>query len=171
MKPTLRIYLVRHSEAVDRVSSMPDAARYLSAHGRVSFREMARRFRDAGGLPTRILTGPFVRAVQTAEILSETLRYDGEVVVDPRLSPGFDVAKLSAVLDDCPGEREIAFVGHEPDLGGILTRLLSLPERYAMRKGAIAALDLPGAGDPLRAGFAWLLTGDRRIEDPAMLIS
>ena len=167
----MRIYLVRHSDSVARDPSMPDAARYLSARGRVSFREMARRFRDAGGLPSRILTSPFVRAVQTAEILSETLRYDNEVVVDPRFSPGFDVAKLNAVLDGCPCEREIAFVGHEPDLGGILTRLLSLPQGYAMRKGAIAALDLPLAGDPLRAGLAWLLTGDRRIEDPAMLVT
>jgi len=167
----MRIYLVRHSEAVGRIPSMPDTARYLSAQGRVSFREMARRFRDAGGLPTRILTSPYVRAVQTAEILSETLRYGGEVVVDPRLSPGFDVAMLNAVLDGCPCEREIAFIGHEPDLGGILSRLLSLPQGYAMRKGAIAALDLPIAGDPLRAGLAWLLTGDRRIEDPAMLVT
>ena len=167
----MRIYLVRHSDSVERVPSMPDAARYLSARGRVSFREMALRFRDAGGLPTRILTSPFVRAVQTAEILSETLRYDGEVVLDPRLSPGFDIAKLNDVLDGYPSEREIAFVGHEPDLGDILTRLLSLPQRYAMRKGAIAALDLPITGDPHRAGLAWFLTGDRRIEDPAMLVT
>ena len=148
---------------------MPDAARYLTARGRVSFREMALRFRDAGGLPTRILTSPLVRAVQTAEILSETLKYDGEVVLDPRLSPGFDVAMMNDVLDGYPSEREIAFVGHEPDLGDILTRLLSLPQAYAMHKGAVAALDLPVPGDPLRAGFAWLLTGDRRIDDPAML--
>ena len=167
----MRIYLIRHSEAVDRVPPMPDAARYLSARGRVSFREMARRFRDAGGRPTRIFTSPLVRAAQTAEILSETLEYDGEVVVDPRLSPGFDVAMLSSVLDDCPSEREIAFVGHEPDMGDILTRLLSLPQAVAMRKGAIAALDLPIAGDPLRVDLAWLLTGDRRIEDPANLMT
>ena len=167
----MRIYLVRHSESVDRVPTLPDAARYLSARGRVSFREMARRFRDAGGLPTRIFTSPLVRAVQTAEILSETVRYDGEVVVDPRLAPGFDVAKLGSVLEDCPSEREIAFVGHAPDLGDILTRLLSLPQGYAMRKGAIAALDLPIAGDPLRVDLAWLLAGDRRIEDPADLLA
>ena len=167
----MRIYLVRHSDSVDRVPSMPDAARYLSARGRVSFREMACRFRDAGGLPTRILTSPFVRAVQTAEILSETLRYDGEVVVDPRLSPGFDVDGLTAILDVCPGEREVALIGHEPDLGRVLTSLLSLKAPYAMRKGDIAALDLPTAGDPLRPKLAWLLTGDRRIEDPAMLVT
>jgi phosphohistidine phosphatase len=167
----MRIYLVRHSEAVERLPSIPDVARYLSARGRVSFREMAHRFRDAGGLPTRIFTSPLVRAVQTAEILSETVRYEGEIVLDPRLAPGFGVAQMASVLDDCPTEREIAFVGHEPDLGGILTRLLSLPQGYAMRKGDIAALDLPHAGDPLRADLVWLLTGDRRIEDPAILMT
>jgi len=167
----MRIYLVRHAESVNRVPGMPDAARYLSARGRVSFREMARRFRETGALPARILTSPLVRAVQAAEILSEALRYDGEVVVAPQLSPGFDMEGLNAVLDGFPGEREIAFVGHEPDLGDILTRLLSLPRGYAMRKGSIAALDLPDTGNRSRAGFAWLLTEDRRIEDSAMLVT
>jgi len=166
----MRIYLVRHAESVDRVPGMPDAARYLSARGRVSFREMARRFREAGALPTRMFTSPFVRAVQTAEILSETLQYDSEVAVALQLAPGFDVEGLNVVLDGFPGEREIAFVGHEPDLGAILTRLLSLPRGYALRKGSIAALDLPDTGNRVRADFAWLLAGDRRIEDPAMLV-
>jgi len=67
--------------------SMPDAARYLSGKGRLSFREMALRFRDAGDIP-RGFSPAVRRAVQTAEILSEAIRYDGEVVVDPRLSPG-----------------------------------------------------------------------------------
>lgn len=40
-----------------------------------------------------------------------------------------------------------------------------------MRKGAIAALDLPIDGGPPHAGLVWLLTGDRRIEDPAMLVT
>jgi phosphohistidine phosphatase len=171
VRPAVRIHLVRHAEAVDRVPPMPDGARYLTARGRVSFREMARRFHDAGGDPTRIFTSPLIRAVQTAEILSETLRYEGDVVVDPRLSPGFDAAMLRTVVDDCPSEREIALVGHEPDLGDILSRLLSLPQRYAMRKGAIAAIDLPAGGDALPPRLVWLLAGDRRIVDPAMLMT
>jgi phosphohistidine phosphatase len=166
----MRVYLIRHDESVDRVPGMPDAARCLSARGRVSFREMARRFREAGALPTRMFTSPFVRAVQTAEILSETLQYDGEVAVAPLLAPGFDVEGLNAVLDVCPGAREVALVGHEPDLGRVLTSLLSLKTPYALRKGAIAALDVPDGGNRVRADFAWLLAGDRRIEDPAMLV-
>lgn len=166
----MRVYLVRHAESVDRAPGMPDAARCLSARGRVSFRETARRFREAGALPDRMFTSPLVRAVQTAEILSETLQFAGEVAVAPQLSPGFDVEGLNAVLDVCPGTREVALVGHAPDLGDILARLLSLPRGYAMRKGSIAALDLPDTGNRLHAGFAWLLAGDRRIDDPADLV-
>jgi phosphohistidine phosphatase SixA len=64
----------------------------------------------------------------------------------------------------------VALVGHEPDLGRVLTSLLSLKTTYALRKGAIAALDVPDSGNRVRADFAWLLAGDRRIEDPAMLV-
>jgi hypothetical protein len=38
-----------------------------------------------------------------------------------------------------------------------------------MRKGSIAALDLPIGAPSSRARLVWLLSGERRIEDPAML--
>jgi len=161
----MRIYLVRHADSVDRIGTMPDAARYLSARGRVSFREMAARFRETGARPVHIFTSPLLRAVQTAEILSEAIRYEGAVVVAPQLSPGFDEEGLDAVLDECPGADQVALVGHEPDLGRVLTRMLSLPRDLPMRKGAIAALDLPETGERRRAGFVWLLDGGNRIAD------
>ncbi|MBE0569573.1 MAG: histidine phosphatase family protein [Deltaproteobacteria bacterium] len=166
----MRIYLVRHAEAVDRVPGMPDEARALTARGRLTFRELCGRFRGTGAAPSRILTSPFIRAVQTAEILSEAIRYDGEVVVAPQLSPGFDVEGLDALLEACRGAREVALIGHEPDLGILLTRLLSLPRGFTMRKGSIAALDLPDAGNRRRAGFVWLLSGDQWIDDPSLLV-
>jgi len=161
----MRIFLVRHADSVDRVGMMPDAARYLSARGRVSFRDMAVRFRETGARPVHILTSPLVRAVQTAEILSEALRYEGAVVVAPQLAPGFDEEGLNAILDECPGADQVALIGHEPDLGRVLTRMLSLPRDQAMRKGSIAALDVPDAGKRLRANFVWMLDGEKRIAD------
>jgi phosphohistidine phosphatase len=166
----VKILLIRHGEAIDPRGTS-DAWRYLTAHGRATTRRAAEALVQRGHAPTHLYTSPLVRAVQTAEILAATLQYDGEVVADPRLAPGFDAAKLASVLDESQSEREIAFVGHEPDLGGILTLLLSLPKGYAMRKGAIAALDLPNVGEPVRVDLAWLLTGDRRIEDPADLLA
>jgi phosphohistidine phosphatase len=161
----MRIYLVRHAESVDRVGTMPDSARYLTARGRVSFRAAAARFRDARGNPAFLLTSPCVRAVQTAEILSEAVRYEGTVIVAPQLAPGFDVDGLTAVLDECTGAGEVALIGHEPDLGRVLTQLLSLTTAYAMRKGAIAAVDVPDSGNRLRGTFAWLLEGEKRISE------
>ena len=52
----------------------------------------------------------------------------------------------------------------------MLTSLLSLNTPFAFRKGAIAALDVPDSGNRIRAGFVWLLAGERRIVDPAMLV-
>jgi phosphohistidine phosphatase len=161
----MRVYLVRHAESVDRVGMMPDSARYLTARGRASFRAVAARFRETGAAPAFVLTSPCVRAVQTAEILSEAVRYEGTVIVAPQLAPGFDTDGLNAILDECPGAREVALVGHEPDFGRVLTSLLSLKTPYAMRKGAIAALDVPDSGNRLRAGFAWLLDGEKRISE------
>ena len=161
----MRVYLVRHAEAVDRIGTMPDSARYLAARGRASFREAAARFRGTGATPDFLFTSPCIRAVQTAEILSEAIRYEGTVIVAPQLSPGFDVDGLNAILDECPGAREVALVGHEPDFGRVLTLLLSLKSPYALRKGAIAALDVPDSGKRAHAGFAWLLEGEKRISE------
>ncbi len=166
----MRIYLVRHAEAVERVGTMPDGVRHLTARGRVSFRETAGRARKDGVRPSHIFTSPLVRAVQTAEILAEGLRFEGEVLVAPRLYPGFDVEGLNAILDDFPDAIDPAFVGHEPDLGRTIARLLSLPKGCALRKGAVAALDFPESGGRrLRAVFAWLREGERRIDDAKRL--
>lgn len=159
----MRVYLVRHAESIDRIGTMPDSARYLTARGRASFREAAARFREAGAAPSYILTSPFVRAVQTAEILSEAVRYEGTVIVAPQLAPGFDRYGLDALLDECPGAPEVALVGHEPDLGRLLAGLLSLAAPYGMRKGAVAAVDVPDSGTRLRGAFAWILTEGTRI--------
>ncbi|RJP20624.1 MAG: histidine phosphatase [Deltaproteobacteria bacterium] len=166
----MRIYLVRHAESVERAGEMPDAYRHLSARGRVSFRETARKAGEEAIRPARIFTSPYVRAVQTAEILAERIGYEGEVAAVAQLGPGFDLGKLRVILDTAPDDAELAMVGHEPDLGAVLTQLLSLPRPYAMRKGAMAAIDLPGSGNRPGARLAWLLEGERKISDATGLL-
>lgn len=165
----MRIYLVRHAESVDRAGGVPDEFRHLSVRGRLSFRETARKAREESFRPERIFTSPLVRAVQTAEILSEGTGYEGEVIAVPQLAPGFTIEKMGDILDSCPGGAELAMVGHEPDLGIVMTRLLSLPKPYAVRKGAVAAIDLSGEGNRVRGTLAWLLESDRRVSDASGL--
>ena len=136
----MKLYLVRHAEAIERSATTPDASRYLTTKGRLSFRRIARRARKAGAVPDVIFTSPLLRSVQTAEILAERLKHKGEVVVAREISPGFDLRALRALLAGAGNPAEAAFVGHEPDLGGIAAALMAVPGGFPLRKGAVVAL-------------------------------
>ena len=155
----MRLYLVRHAEAIERSGTMPDALRYLTPKGRLVFRKVARRVRREGAAPDVVFSSPLVRAVQTAEILAERLKHKGSVIVGKQLSPGFDLKDLRLLLAGAGNPREAAFVGHEPDLGDLAATLLALPEGFPLRKGAVLALDV-GPGAPKgTAKFLWRTDG------------
>jgi len=151
----VKLYLVRHAEAIERSATMPDAARYLTPKGRAAFRKIARRVREAGASPDVIFTSPLLRAVQTAEILAERLKHGGEVVVARELSPGFGLGALRALLAGAGNPAEAAFVGHEPDLGGIAAALLAVPGGFPLRKGAVLAAEVDGSATKGTAKFLW----------------
>ncbi len=155
----MTLYLVRHAAAIERSETTPDASRYLTAKGRIAFREIARRVRNAGAAPGLIFSSPLLRAVQTAEILSEGLKYRGDIVVTRDLSPGFDHHALRALLARAGGLREAAFVGHEPDLGILSATLLSLAGDFPLRKGAVVALETGKNVSRGSARFLWRTDG------------
>jgi len=152
----VKLYLVRHAEAIERSATTPDASRCLTTTGRLSFRKIARRARKAGAVPDVIFTSPLLRSVQTAEILAERLKHKGEVVVAGELSPGFDLRALRALLAGAGNPMEAAFVGHEPDLGGIAAALMSVPGGFPLRKGAVVALEADRGVPKGTAKFLWM---------------
>ena len=155
----MRLYLVRHAEAIERSGATPDASRYLTPKGRTAFRKIARRAREAGIAPEVIFTSPLLRAVQTAEILAERLKHEGPVVVANELSPGFDDRSLRSLLDGAGNLAEAAFVGHEPDLGDLAALLLSLRGDFPLRKGAVVALEVEGTAQRGAGKFLWMEDG------------
>jgi len=152
----VKLYLVRHAEAIERSMTAPDASRSLTTKGRLSFRKIARRARQAGAAPDVIFTSPLLRSVQTAEILAERLKHQGVVVVSKELSPGFDLRALRALLVDAGNPAEAAFVGHEPDLGDIAAALMSVAGGFPLRKGAVVALEADGSVLKGTATFLWM---------------
>ena len=155
----MKLYLVRHAEAIERSGTTPDANRYLTPKGRSAFRKIVRRVRKAGITPAVILTSPLLRAVQTAEILAERLKHDGPVVVANALSHGFDLRALRSLLAKAGNPAEAALVGHEPDLGDLAATLLALPGGFPLRKGAVVALELDGGATKGAATFLWRTDG------------
>ncbi len=162
----MKLYLVRHAEAIERSGTMPDASRYLTTKGRLAFRKIARRVHKAGISPAVIFTSPLLRAVQTAEILAERLKHEGQVVVTRELSPGFDLQALHSLLASAGNPAEAAFVGHEPDLGVVAAALMTVPEGFPLRKGAVLALEADGSVRKGTAKFLWMEDTKAKTRNP-----
>jgi phosphohistidine phosphatase len=152
------LYHLRHGEAVPPNGTITDAARTLSDRGRADIER-------AGGLlsrltppVTRILTSPLVRAVQSAEILSRTIPSHPAVAQSENLIPGFRVNSLLEELARL-GEENLVAVGHQPDLTGLISHLLSGSRlNLEMQPGSLASLEVGPMRGELAGHLRWLLT-------------
>src|SRR5215813_12856002 len=75
----VRIYLVRHGDAVPEEDAGSDRDRWLSPRGREAARVLGRLLREQAVAPDAIVCSPLPRAVQTAELLGASLDYLGAI--------------------------------------------------------------------------------------------
>ena len=156
------IHLIRHSEAIDRSQDIPEEHRFLTHRGIKRFRRVAKSLKKLGVEPDVILTSPMIRAVQTADILAETLRHKGDLLVASQLAERLGPQQLDELLNSYPQAREIALVGHEPDLGALAQTMLAAQAGCALGKGAVVSFKR-AAGDQGEALFIQLVTGGGRV--------
>jgi phosphohistidine phosphatase len=139
----MEIYLVRHAIAHERDATRwpDDALRPLTHEGIEKFEAAARGLRRIVPAVDRVLSSPFTRAWQTAEILASHAAWPPAERVD-ELAAGRDVDGAVALL-----EREavdsVALVGHEPDLSGLASLLLvgdAAKAQIELKKGGVIAL-------------------------------
>lgn len=159
----MKLIIVRHAEAVERSPEVSEEWRFLTGEGRVFFRKTARTMLEKGISPDLILTSPLIRAVQTADILAETLSYTGPLIATNKLAPGFDVTDLDDILTQHGSANELVLVGHEPDLSDLVASLLSLASNIKFKKGTAVMLKLDPAGPGAPAAFKWLASGKNLI--------
>lgn len=144
----MRILFIRHAEAVE-ADEFPgrDLDRPLTPKGQRAFQRMARMLAGNYDPPRCILTSEAKRARATAEILSEAFG-SGPATVAPALNPG---ATLTSYLNSLPGggwkkKGLMVVVGHEPDLGKAVARLVGASKaRIKLVKGACAEVEWTGA--------------------------
>jgi phosphohistidine phosphatase len=143
----MKLYLVRHAPAVARRIGRPDFDRALTAQGTARMRRIAKAMARLGIAPDAIYTSPLARARQTADILARTLDGNRQPQVAEGLSPG---GRVDGCLRDI-GERHrrsaavVMLVGHEPDLGRLVSTLVWGEARSTLRlrKGGFCRLDVP----------------------------
>lgn len=162
------VHCIRHARAIKRSPEIPDEQRYLTPRGRKRFRKVSGVLRELGVDPDVIWTSPAVRSVQTADILSEKLRFTGDLIVTPLLFP-LTVTGFHQLLMANPHYGECVIVGHEPDLSDLLGHLLGFPVTPLPKGGvltlALSSEDGEGHARPVRfvnpAGS--VITREKRI--------
>ena len=155
----MEIYLLRHGIAEDARPGRPDAERALTDAGREKLRRVLKRARQAGVTPTAILSSPYRRALETAEVAVEVLGFQGKVVrtraLIPEASP-FDVWEEIRPRKD---ERSILLSGHEPLMSSMVAFLLDSPAMQVdMKKAALVRVDCDRFGPEPRGVLKWMLT-------------
>lgn len=163
----MKVHFIRHAQAIARSAELPDGQRYLTCRGRKRFRKVAACLRKMEIAPDYILASPLVRAVQTAEILAGTISFNGELQISADLAGGPDSAALGELLQARSGAAEIVIVGHEPQLGALLGKLLQLPAPCALTKGCVVSLEIGVHKSGFSAALTSMISGSgKAIKKP-----
>ena len=111
----MNIFLIRHGKAEPASPAKKDIDRELTEEG-VSIIKRSVDFWKNGIISFDfIITSPFKRAVQTAEIIAELMNYKNDLIIDRVLSPGSSTRSIIQLAEVLIGDN-IAFVGHQPDM-------------------------------------------------------
>ncbi|HEY5506222.1 MAG TPA: histidine phosphatase family protein [Coriobacteriia bacterium] len=142
----IELYFFRHGPAGSKSGwTGEDAERPLTARGREITVGVARRLAEAGLELDVIVTSPYVRARQTAEIASSALHVGSALETDDLLMPGFGPQELRSILARHPDAHRIMLVGHEGDFSSVVGRLIGSAD-LVLRKAGVAMVELADAG-------------------------
>ncbi len=153
------IYVLRHGIAEEGHAGQPDSQRRLTKEGKSKLSDVLERARDTGVRPDVILTSPFVRAVETAKIAAETLKYEAPLIPVPELTPDGSPEQVWQEVRNHSEAEELLIAGHEPLLSQLVAYLLGSPAlQVDMKKGALVAIDCAQLRGQPRGVLLWMLT-------------
>jgi len=154
----MEIYILRHGIAEDH-NAAGDAQRSLTDEGRRKLRRVLERAEKAKVEPALILSSPYVRARQTAELAAEVLRCSRKIVQTEVLLPEGSPEALWEEIRARRQERAVLIAGHEPMLSSSVAWLLGYPTiQVEMKKAALARIDVDRFGPKPQGLLRWLLT-------------
>lgn len=163
----MNLYIIRHAIAVDEgAPEFQDSERPLTDKGKKKMRQIAKGLRALGVDFDLILSSPYVRAKETAEILADVFKMKKNVESSENLVPMGDPDLLIAELNEKYSVNSIALVGHEPQLTALIGLLVSENANMDMtlKKGGVCSLSTDDLHHTRRATLEWLLTPGVLVE-------
>ena len=152
----MKIFLIRHAEAIDfetgSVSS--DAYRFLTAKGRKVSRTVFRKLKDELANLEIVFTSPLIRAVQTAEILVNTVKFDSELELANELGTVSSAGDALKLVKKNSTFESMALVGHEPMMGMIAETISGRKNPvFSFKKSGVCRIDYDTKNDKWK--FEW----------------
>jgi phosphohistidine phosphatase len=143
----MRLSFLRHGIAADRGSPAHenDSARPLTAKGERRMRRIAEGMQALGLSYDLMLSSPYLRAKQTAEIVAQVLSAANDVLLVETLTPeGNPRQVIDALRTDHRDRADVLLVGHEPYLSRLISTLLTGGPNLSvvMKRGGLCALDV-----------------------------
>jgi len=158
----MELFLLRHGIAEELPKSGgPDRERRLTDKGRRRVQEIARAMRRLKLEFDLVLTSPFPRALETAEIVTQVLGLKRRLRTSEALAIPPSSARLIEQINTArPAPRSVLLVGHEPHLSNLASLLLTGSEVLELRlkKGGLCQFEVAELQTGRCASLACLLT-------------
>jgi phosphohistidine phosphatase len=153
------LYIVRHGIAVDRTDPKcpPEPERPLTAEGVQKTRSAALGLKELGVKPDVLITSPYLRAAQTAEIFAEALGFPAaKIRVSNALKPAANPADIVKEISHLKA-KELMCVGHAPHVDQLISQLVGARGVFTeLKKAGAASLEHAGTQSAWR--LQWVLT-------------
>jgi phosphohistidine phosphatase len=157
----MELYIVRHGIAIDRENPKcpPDPERFLTEEGIEKTKQVARGVAELGVAPDLLLSSPYVRAMQTAEIFAGALDYSKQKIrKTDLLLPGAEPLQLFRELSKDKDLSVVLVFGHAPHLDDLLaTAIGSKHHITSLKKAGVALIELRRIAPP-NGELVWLAT-------------
>jgi phosphohistidine phosphatase len=157
----MELYIVRHGIAIDREDpkSPPDPDRYLTEEGIKKTKQVAEAVASLGIEPDLLISSPYVRAMQTAEIFATALEYPKpKIRRSDLLLPGTEPTLFYKELAKDKDSAVVFCFGHAPQLDDLVATGLTLKHHItSLKKAGIAVLELKRISPP-SGELLWLAT-------------
>jgi phosphohistidine phosphatase len=165
----MNLFILRHAIAVDAgtLGIENDSQRPLTQEGAVKMRSIARGMRKMEIELDLILSSPYVRARQTAEIVAKEFKLENDFHVTNTLIPGAPEGKLiDEITKRYSKNNNILLVGHEPSLSSLIARLISGDTSLfiTLKKGGLCRLNIDVLAYDRCARLEWLMYPFQLVE-------
>jgi phosphohistidine phosphatase len=148
----MQLYIVRHGIAIDREEPKcpPDPERYLTEEGIEKTKQVAKGIAALGATADLLISSPYVRAMQTAEIFASALEYPKEKIRrSDQLLPGAEASLFYRELAKDKQASKVFCFGHAPQLDDLIAAGLASKHRVtSLKKAGVALLELKRVSPP-----------------------